>query len=206
MQRFSQKEQASLVWQFLCSVPAMLLENLLPWMISFISPDEQEQIINFVKDTVPKESLLQEVGQCQFFLRHHVLLPVFNKFKPLVQKVIIGWIRKKDQSYLTGNIEIRAMRDLDGRSASAESTLEQQQQQRMSVGRIPKFSLIDGFNIWHGAIRRDLETALKALHLLKSSGVFSNLSAVLLQLKFLLDVVVFYRYSYSTLFLHMFPY
>ncbi|XP_030458146.2 zinc finger protein BRUTUS-like At1g18910 [Syzygium oleosum] len=173
MQRFSQKEQASLVWQFLCSVPAMLLENLLPWMISFISPDEQEQIIDFVKDTVPKESLLQEV--------------------------IIGWIRKKDQSYLTDNIEIRAMHDLDGRSASAESTLEQQ---RMSVGKIPKFSLIDGFNIWHGAIRRDLETALKALHLLKSSGVFSNLSAVLLQLKFLLDVVVFYSNALHQIYYH----
>lgn len=119
---------------------------------------------------------------------------------------MIGWIRKKDWSYLTGNIEFRSMRELDGRSARGESTLEQQQQQRATVGKTPKFSLTDGFKIWHGAVRRDFETELETLHLLKSSRTFPNLSAVLLQLKFLLDVVVLYRYSsYSTLLLHMFP-
>ncbi|XP_048137268.1 zinc finger protein BRUTUS-like At1g74770 isoform X2 [Rhodamnia argentea] len=166
MQRFSRKEQASLVWQFLCGVPVMLLENLLPWMISFVSPDEQDQINDFVKETVPEETLLQEV--------------------------MIGWLRKKDWSYLTGNVEIRSMCELYGRSASGESTLEQQQPRAKSVGKIPKFSLTNGFKIWHGAIRRDFETALEALHLLKSSGTFSNLPAVLLQLKFLLDVLVLY--------------
>lgn len=176
MQQFSQKEQASLLWQFLCSVPAILLENLLPWMISFISPDEQEQVIDFVKDTVPKESLLQEV--------------------------LIGWIRKTDRSYLMGKIETRAMCELDGRSASVESTLEQQQEQRDSVGKISKFSLTDGFKVWHGAVRRDFQTALEALYRVNRSGVFSDLSAVLMQLKFLLDVVAFYSNALHQIYYH----
>lgn len=32
MQQFSSSEQASLVWQFMCSVPVTLLEDFLPWI------------------------------------------------------------------------------------------------------------------------------------------------------------------------------
>ena len=61
MQQFSIEEQASLIWQFLCSVPIMLLEDFLPWLTSFLSPDEQEDILHCIIEVVPKEKLLQEV-------------------------------------------------------------------------------------------------------------------------------------------------
>jgi len=61
MQQFSSKEQGSLVWQFICSVPLMLIEEFLPWMISFLSPEEQEEVTLCIKDIVPREKSLQEV-------------------------------------------------------------------------------------------------------------------------------------------------
>lgn len=62
VKEFSREEQVSLVWQFLCSVPIMLLEDMLPWMISFLSPKERAHVILCIKDAVPKEEPLQEVG------------------------------------------------------------------------------------------------------------------------------------------------
>lgn len=61
MQQFTSKEQASLVWQFMCSVPIILLEDFLPWMTSFLSPDDRIDYMNCIKEVVPKENILQEV-------------------------------------------------------------------------------------------------------------------------------------------------
>lgn len=61
MQRLSFKEQASLVWQFICSVPVILLEDFLPWMMSYLSVREHADAIFCIKEIIPKERLLQEV-------------------------------------------------------------------------------------------------------------------------------------------------
>jgi zinc finger-like protein len=61
MQKFSSKEQGSLVWQFICSVPIMLIEDIFPWMISFLSPEEQVDVTRCIKEIVPREKSLQEV-------------------------------------------------------------------------------------------------------------------------------------------------
>lgn len=62
MKQFSAREQASLVWQFICSVPMILLEKLLPWMMSFLPSEEQPEVVNCLRDVVPNEKLLQEVA------------------------------------------------------------------------------------------------------------------------------------------------
>lgn len=62
MNQFSPQEQASLVWQFMCSVPVLLLEDFLPWMTSFLSPEEQVNVVNCIKEVVPEEKLLEEVN------------------------------------------------------------------------------------------------------------------------------------------------
>lgn len=70
MRRLSFTEQASLVWQFICSVPVTLLKDFLPWMISYLSVDEQADVMCCIKEIVPKERLLQEVeaDMCSFFV------------------------------------------------------------------------------------------------------------------------------------------
>lgn len=61
MQQFSSKEQGSLVWQFICSVPVILIEQFLPWMMSFLSLEEQLDVNHCIKEIVPREKTLQEV-------------------------------------------------------------------------------------------------------------------------------------------------
>lgn len=61
MRQFTSEEQSSFVWQFICSIPVSLLEDFLPWMTSFFSPDEQVEFICCIKSIVPKDILLQEV-------------------------------------------------------------------------------------------------------------------------------------------------
>lgn len=60
-QQFSSKEQASLVCQFLCSIPVILLEAILPWMFSFLSQDEKVDVRHCIKEILPEETSLQEV-------------------------------------------------------------------------------------------------------------------------------------------------
>lgn len=62
VKKFSLVEQASLVWQFLYSAPIMHLEEMIQWMISFLSREEWDHVILCLKDVVPKEEPLQEVG------------------------------------------------------------------------------------------------------------------------------------------------
>lgn len=64
MQQLSFQEQSSLVWQFICSVPVMLMEQFLPWMMSFLSPGEQADVIHSVQKIIPVEKSFQEVD-CQ---------------------------------------------------------------------------------------------------------------------------------------------
>ena len=62
MQKLSTKEQASLVWQFICSVPIILLEEVLPWMVSFLSADRQAEVTQCLSEIAPMEKALQDVG------------------------------------------------------------------------------------------------------------------------------------------------
>jgi len=62
MQHFTYKEQAGLVWQFICSIPVNLLEKLLPWLAFSLSDEERQQMVTLMCEVVPPEELLQQVG------------------------------------------------------------------------------------------------------------------------------------------------
>lgn len=80
IENFSFEEQASLVWQFICSVPVMVLEEIFPWMTSLLSPKEKSEVENCVKEVVPKEVTLQLVYSCIYFSFICWLL-IVTKFK-----------------------------------------------------------------------------------------------------------------------------
>lgn len=61
MEKFTPEEQSQLVWQYMCSVPTVLLEDFLPWMTLHITPDEKLDVLRCMKLIIPKERLLQEV-------------------------------------------------------------------------------------------------------------------------------------------------
>ncbi|TXG69792.1 hypothetical protein EZV62_004727 [Acer yangbiense] len=59
--KFSFEEQASLVWQFLCSIPVNMMTEFLPWLCSSISSDEHLDMRKCLCKIIPKEKLLQQV-------------------------------------------------------------------------------------------------------------------------------------------------
>lgn len=61
MKKFTSEEQSQLVWQYMCSVPTVLLEDFLPWMSLYITPDEKLDVLHCIKLIMPEERLLQEV-------------------------------------------------------------------------------------------------------------------------------------------------
>lgn len=61
MEKCSPGEQSQLIWQYMCSVPTILLEEFLPWTTLYLSSDQKLDVLNCVKVIVPKERLLQEV-------------------------------------------------------------------------------------------------------------------------------------------------
>lgn len=56
-------------------------------------------------------------------------------------------------------------------------------------------SLVDGLHFWHGAIRKDFVQILEELLQSRSASNFLNLDTAIVRLKFLADVVTFYRYE-----------
>eukprot|EP01018_Ginkgo_biloba_P005629 Gb_08955 [translate_table: standard] len=60
-QHFSFKEQASLVWQFMCSIPVNLMEEFLPWLVSSPSIDNWKDMIKCMRKIVLEKEFLQEV-------------------------------------------------------------------------------------------------------------------------------------------------
>lgn len=61
IEHFSFEEQASLVWQFLCSVPILLLEDSFLWMTSYLPDEEQLDVLHCIEEVVPQDKLLQKV-------------------------------------------------------------------------------------------------------------------------------------------------
>ncbi|KAJ6387263.1 hypothetical protein OIU78_017053 [Salix suchowensis] len=61
IEKFSVEEQASLIWQFICSIPVNMLAEFLPWLSSSISPVEYQDMLKCLSMIIPKEKLLQQV-------------------------------------------------------------------------------------------------------------------------------------------------
>lgn len=51
----------------------------------------------------------------------------------------------------------------------------------------------DGIRLWHDAIRKDLQEGLVELYQLRISSNFSDLPALVVQLNFMTDTLIFYR-------------
>ncbi|KAF2602703.1 hypothetical protein F2Q70_00027647 [Brassica cretica] len=61
IEKFKHKEQAYIVWRFLCSIPVNMLAVFLPWLASSISIDESKELQKCLSKIVPGEKLLQQV-------------------------------------------------------------------------------------------------------------------------------------------------
>ncbi|WCJ35994.1 zinc finger protein-related [Euphorbia peplus] len=174
LQQFSAKEQAALVWQFFYVIPVVLLKELMPWMISFICLEKQVDVIRCIKEIVPPEKSLQEVMN--------------------------SWLHKNDQSPFGDFTYIR--KEVPDNSVCVRRTAQLHFSRNPLEKRKKKFCVqtcvgdngIEYLHILHRIIQKDLkEIHEEALQRTCSSCI--NIDAVILQLKFLSDIIIFYSHA-----------
>uniref|UniRef100_A0A803P4T1 Uncharacterized protein n=1 Tax=Cannabis sativa TaxID=3483 RepID=A0A803P4T1_CANSA len=159
------------------SVPIVLMEDMLPWTLSFLSPQERVEVENCLKDIVPEEKSLHEVVLSWLGGNSHPSLEV--------------------QTSSGGSTDMRILikpysctRYL-GENWRATTLLNSN-----DIGHNP----VDGLHLWHGAIRKDLIKLLEELYQSRRSSDYSNLDSVVVQLKFLADIITFYNTALEKLF------
>ncbi|KAI3941246.1 hypothetical protein MKX01_029820 [Papaver californicum] len=177
---FSLEEQASLVWQFICSVPIMLLEDMFPWMTSYLPANEQADVALCIKEVVPKENLLQEVVTSWLVKKRQPTSKAFNTCKGenrFLSSIEPLYLKELPKAYSFS-------KSLSGKFCS---------QEELDLAKdTAKHHPIDGLRLWHGAINKDLSEILVELHGTRRSRTYCTLPSISGRLKFFADVLIFY--------------
>ncbi|MCL7041667.1 hypothetical protein MKW94_004556 [Papaver nudicaule] len=188
IQLFSLEEQASFVWRLISSVPIMLLEDMLPWMASYLPKTEQEDFALCIKAVIPKENLLQKVliswlvkkrqPTSKAFSIPEIGNWVFNSYEPFRSKEF-------PKAYLSG-------KSVPGKICSGIKS--------DCAGDIAKHHPINVLHLWHSVISRGLNKILEELQETRGSRTSSHLSSLCSQLKFFVDVLIFYSAALEKVF------
>ncbi|XP_023734229.1 zinc finger protein BRUTUS-like At1g18910 isoform X1 [Lactuca sativa] len=180
-QQFTTEEQASFVWQFICSVPMLLLEDFFQWMNSFLSSDERENVLQCLREVVPKDIFLQEVVISCLKAKEENTSVDFDKYG-------------KGSLFLNGQANFRKILEV----YSSEGDVEE----HPIPGPI-QYSPWDGARLWHAAFSKDLLDVLEELYSIQDSNDFSGLVPAIVQLKFFADAIIFYSNALDKLFYSM---
>ncbi|XP_027329762.1 zinc finger protein BRUTUS-like At1g18910 isoform X3 [Abrus precatorius] len=175
MQKLSTKEQASLVWQFICSVPIMLLEEIFPWMVSFLSANKQTEFAQSLNEIAPMEKELQEV-----------LLSWLRRNKPIFTDTCFP------SEEFHGADEFLHIDKSVGLNYCNKNSEEISSRMKVNGPEIDEVNQVNVLHLWHNAIKKDLKETLNELYLLRQSSCFQNLDSILVQLKFFADILIFY--------------
>ncbi|XP_013664416.1 zinc finger protein BRUTUS-like At1g18910 [Brassica napus] len=188
IENFSSEEQASLVWQFMCSVPVMVLEEIFPWMTSLLSPMERSEVENCVKQVVPKELSLQ--------------------------LVINSWLIDDDSQSSSFAALTKIMKEVHSENMNNSSHQADSSNglfQRFWQWSKTSFSspnaehtLLHGIQLLHNAIKRDLLDIQKGLSQLKFPSLSLDLNVLVVRVNFLADVLIFYGNAFTKFFYPVF--
>ncbi|KAJ9676987.1 hypothetical protein PVL29_022132 [Vitis rotundifolia] len=180
-EKFSVEEQASLVWQFFCSIPVNMMAKFLPWLSSSISPDEYQDMLKCLYKIVPEEKLFQQV--------------------------IFTWIEARNWANTVENCTDDPQ--LQCCKGSSTGTFIQQMDkincacESSNVGKRKYLESSDVFDTggihpineilhWHNAIRRELRAISEEARKIQHSGNFTNLSSFNERLHFIAEVCIFH--------------
>ncbi|XP_028784078.1 zinc finger protein BRUTUS-like At1g18910 isoform X2 [Neltuma alba] len=172
----------------MCSVPVVLLQEVLPWMVSFLSADKQAEVRKFLNEITPMEKELQEV--------------------------FIAWLGSNTQiftedCYLNGVIQcadgfldMKRPRGLSYCNTNFKAISNQMKANCSDVE--DRANQVNVLHIWHNAIKKDMKDMLEELHQIRNNAYLHNLDSLLIQLKFFADVLTFYsnaqkKFFYSVL-------
>ncbi|KAK4430235.1 Zinc finger protein BRUTUS [Sesamum alatum] len=170
-EKFSFEEQASLVWQFLCSVPVNMMAEFLPWLSSSISADERQDMRKCLQRIIPDERLLQQI--------------IFNWMDGL--RMSNKRKRCEDEPRLSSATENGHCSCEFSRSAQSDLLLSDCNATSSSL-----YHPVDDILHWHKAIEKELNDIAEAARSIKLTGDFSDLSAFNKRLQFIAEVCIFH--------------
>ncbi|KAJ0255812.1 Zinc finger protein BRUTUS-like [Hirschfeldia incana] len=176
IEKFSFQEQASLVWQFICSVPVMVLEDFLPWMMSYLSHEQRNEVVNCMKDVVSTEDSLQQV--------------------------ISSWLM--DCGASTKILKQVQYEDVskDNKSLSRSGCFQRLWQWSKNPVFIPNVghSPIHSLQLFQNAVEKDLREIQEGLFQVNFPSHLVDLDVLMARLNFLADVLVSYSYAFKKFF------
>nr|XP_043616928.1 zinc finger protein BRUTUS-like At1g74770 isoform X2 [Erigeron canadensis] len=187
-QQFSTQEQASFVWQFMCSVPMLLLEDFFRWMNSFLSSDERDNVRQCLKVVVPKDLYLQEVVISCLEAKEQAITGDFDKYG-------------KGSLFLNGRANFRKILEVYKSEGHCGEPMKPGCE--YAVYETSQYNPLDGAHLWHTAYHKDLLEVLEELYSIRDSKDLSGFIPVIFQLKFFADVIIFYSYALDKLFYSM---
>eukprot|EP00250_Pteridium_aquilinum_P020433 c24812_g1_i2 orf=124-4074(-) len=203
IQHFSIREQAGLVWQFMCSIPINLMEVFLPWLASCLSKDEHQEMIACMHQVVPKERLLQQVvfawlrGPCT-----RTQSKMLGEADSACEAVCsAGLLRKSSEHDFFGvatSIQEECPLALKGGILPCKRKVDYlsmgfDNHDNGAVAEKSNFP-IDTLLYWHIAIRKELANFAQEVKSAQSAqlSVCTNLSALSERLQFLVDACRFH--------------
>ncbi|CAB4265061.1 unnamed protein product [Prunus armeniaca] len=169
IEKFTFEEQASLVWQFLCSIPVNMMAEFLPWLSSSISSDEHQDMRKYLSKVIPEEKLLQQV--------------------------VFAWMEgaKVSESKNNSNGQFQ---DSAKKGQCACQSSKTSKRKRVEIKSDNSSTIIsnpiDEILLWHNAIKRELNDIVEASRRIQLSGDFSDLSAFNKRLQFIAEVCIFH--------------
>ncbi|XP_054795551.1 LOW QUALITY PROTEIN: zinc finger protein BRUTUS-like [Prosopis cineraria] len=179
IENFSFKEQASLVWQFLCSLPVKMMAEFLPWLALYVSSDEHQDMLKCLCSIIPEEKLLQQV--------------------------VFGWVEGVKIKCRSCTNDAKARCDNVGTydliSCSEKvycgcepSESGKRKWTELSIDDTSSSSScpIDEILLWHKAIKQEMIDLTEAVRKIQRSGKFSDLSAFNGRLQFITEVCIFH--------------
>ncbi|XP_059649687.1 zinc finger protein BRUTUS-like [Cornus florida] len=185
IEKFSFEEQASLVWQFLCSIPVNMMAEFLPWLSSSMSSDEGEDMRKCLCKIIPEEKLLQQV--------------------------IFTWMDgvKVNRKHESCGDDSKHQNSLDSGASRPSSLISSKEkghcvcESSRTIKRkyielncdLTESSLacpVDEILHWHNAIKRELNDIAGAARRIQLSGDVSDLSAFNQRLQFIAEVCIFH--------------
>lgn len=174
----------------------------MPWMASFLSADKQVEVTQCLNEIAPMEKALQEVSQNSVL---YIILYSSHLFtnSDHTLKVLVSWLGSKKQTFTETYFqseELQGVREflhmesslgLNSHNGKSEEILSQMKVNGQETEDV--VNRVNVLHLWHGAVKKDLQEILQKLHFIRSYSCFQNLDSILIQLKFLADVLIFYR-------------
>ncbi|XP_057508284.1 zinc finger protein BRUTUS-like isoform X1 [Actinidia eriantha] len=182
IEKFSFEEQASLVWQFLCSIPVCMMAEFLPWLSSSISSDECQDMRKCLIKVIPEEKLLQQV-----------IFTWMDGVKANVKKKCCEDDSKHQRSAEADRSTLiipteKALCSCESSTTGKRKYLELNCDLEESTLSCP----VDELLHWHKAIKKELHDIAEAARRIQFCGDFSDLSAFNKRLQFIAEVCIFH--------------